>query len=114
MKTAKERLIDMLFEHCQNDVTKDVIKRGFELVYNRDRILSKRGGYTPSELQEAEQELEDFTKPFGRDSWAMQDVLSHILTNLKFSNEIRELFGRLNSGEWKKLKFLKETEINFF
>ena len=32
MKTAKERLIDMLFEHCQNDVTKDVIKRGFELV----------------------------------------------------------------------------------
>lgn len=24
------------------------------------------------------------------------------------------LFGCLKSGEWKKLKFLKETEINFF
>lgn len=92
MKTVKERLVDMLYEHCQNDVTKDVIENCFDLVHKRDCVLSKRGGYTPSELREVEQELEDFTKPFGRDSWAMQDVLSHVLTNLKYNNEIRKLY----------------------
>ena len=89
MKTNREHLIEMLFQHCPGNVTKQVVEECFKIINKYDWAVfcSQMGDYDhPGERIHAkevmEKELEEFKHPFGTVCYTNIEVAEHVIRNL--------------------------------